>query len=629
MAPIQYSGEDIDRTRVLQRLEELYRSGFVGRGEFESTAAKVARASIEGDILFTPKEYDPSVAIPRILQYLRDNDANRDVNWGVSFPLIQGYIAEATQQMTTGGLGYSNPQLRAALEDAHVMVRAHLTAEKRAREMTQWTDDILRGQTTQHRLLTYPEVFPLPDPDRAKSRHRPVKPMPRPDDISPLWSVSLKIHDPTEEIPVLAEVDNYVESEEKFFKAVQKSVILREKFYQSPLKVGKFVVENRAYEIYMKLGAEETRSKTPPPYSHNSSNPKYPKGQSFYHRRGWQRAALQQCLNLFTSYENRAVNTPWRRPVLPYEPSTPLPNDTVFVPRVVNPNHVDEKEKDPFSWLHWSTQYSQIVDFLADCQRRQYTSDSWDNFSASALPANFRGPRIYRGLSVHDQHWLKIGQHLENLEGFLHTAWAVAPRPLLRAIIRDVDAGRHENTGGPHMNNSLYLPAENNDDLQDRKRYWRRDIRRRLGIDNQEDNTEDDNYKLIDEFEIAWLRYLCEPSRTLEMCDPAKLPSHNLAIVFDAKLQSFFENLELSGSPDCTELSLWTENRIDIEDVMRTYKPTPFLEVLAYINGCAESELKFSGDTDPNPEHPNSCYQFSVEEAEFLCVELQQLGRCM
>ncbi|KAJ3579732.1 hypothetical protein NPX13_g834 [Xylaria arbuscula] len=635
MAPIQYSGEGIDRTRVLHRLEELYKSGFVGKDEFESTAAKIARASIEGDIFFTPKAYDPSITIPRILQYLRDNDANRDVNWDTSFPLIQGYIAEATQQMITGGLGFSNPKLRAALEDAHVMLRAHLTAEKRANGMTQWTDGILRGQITQQRLLTYPEAFPLPDPDRANSQHRPVKPTSRPDDVSPLWPVSLKILEPTEEIPVLAEVDNYIETEENFFKAVQQSVKSGEKLFVSPMKPSKFIVENRTYERYMTSGIEETRSKPPPPYSEDSSAPKDPqnpdgtKGQSFYRRRGWQRAALQQCLNLFTSSENRAVNTPWRRPVMPYEPSAPQPNEIAYVSRVVNSDRIDEKEKDPFSWLHWSTQYAQIVDFLADCQRRQYNDESWDNHSASALPANFRGPHIYRGLSVHDQHWLRIGQHLENMESLLHTAWGVAPRPLLRAILRDIDAGKHQNTGGPYMNNSAYLPVEDNDDLQDRKRYWRRDIRRRFGIDSREDNTEDANYKLIDEFEVAWLRYLCEPSRTLEMCDPAKLPSHNLAIVFDTKLQSFFENLEVSGGPDCTELSLWAENRFDIEDIMRNYEPTPFLTVLAYINGCAESELMYSGDTDPNPEHPNSCYQFSVEEAEFLCVELQQLGRCI
>ncbi|KAI0909764.1 hypothetical protein F4823DRAFT_562571 [Ustulina deusta] len=633
MAPIQYSDKGVDQVRVNQRLKELWEGDLVGKHEYESAAAMMAHVSIQGNKLFSPKEYDPSIAIPRILLYLRDNDADRDVNWNVTFPLIRGYIAEANKQMVTGGIGFSDPKLRAALEDARVLIGVHVISEKRAREKTPWTTDILRGQVTQNRLLSYPKAFPLPEPDRAKSQHRPVNPMPRPNDNSPLWNTTLKVFGPTAEFPVLAEVDNYVESEERFFQVTQQFAKTGA-MENSALKNNKFATENTAYERYMTCGLEEIRAKVPPPQNNGPTGPKGPsnpdgtKGPSFYKRRGWQRAALQRCLNLFTSHENRVINTPWRRLVLPYEPPVPLPKDTVYVPRVVDPDHVNEKEKDPFSWLHWSSQYTQIVDFLADCQRRRYECQSWTDFSASALPTNFRGPRIYRGLAVHDQHWLKIGESLENIESMLHSAWGAAPRPLLRAILRDIDAGRHDNTGGPNMNNSLFLPAEDGDDLQDRKRYWRRDIKRRLGIDNREDNTHDDNYKLIDNFEIAWLRYLCEPSRTLEMCDPSKLPAHNLAILFDAKLQSFFKDLELSGAPDSKALNIWGEDRNDINEVTHTYKPNTLTTVLAYINGCAESELKQSGDTHPNPEHPNSCYQFSVEEAEFLCIELQQLGRC-
>lgn len=393
-----------------------------------------------------------------------------------------------------------------------------------------------------------------------------------------------------------------------------------------------FAVDNTAYEKYLRRGCDNP----PPPHNNgpvgsgDSNNPDGTKGTPFYRRRGWQRAALQQCLNLFTSHENRVINTPWRRPILPYAPPAPLPKDIAYVPRVPDPIEVnDEKEKDPFSWLHWSSQHTEIVDFLASCQRRRHNLENWDDFSASALPPNFRGPRLYRGLTVHDQHWLKIGDYLENLENLIHSAWGAAPRPFLRAILRDIDAGRHEYTGGPGMDNSQSLPAEDDDDIRDRKRYWRRDIKRRLGIDNEQDNTEDDNFKLLDDLDIAWLRYICEPSRTLEMCDSSKLPSNNLAIIFDAKLQSYFRSLELSGHPDSKAVSIWGENYDDIENVKRNYQPSTLRAAVAYINGCTDSELIESGEKDPNPEHPNACYQFSLEEAEFLCVELQNLGRCV
>ncbi|KAI0533654.1 hypothetical protein GGR58DRAFT_506123 [Xylaria digitata] len=634
MAPMQDSEKGFTRARVLRRLEELYTGGFLHEHEYQDVAAKIANASNPGDYVFSLKEHSPSITIPQILLYLRDNDAGRDANWETNFLIIRAYIAEAGQQMATGGVGFSDSQVRAALADAQVLIGVHLTSEKRARDNTPWTSNILRGQTTQKRLLAYPKAFPLPQPNRGKSQYRPVNPSSRVKDNKPLWNTTLKILAPTAAVPRLAEVDNYVESENLFFKIVQEATRRGEEG-EINLPKTRFAAETRVYEEFIQAGLKVTSAKAPPrhtnipEYTEGPENPDGSKGPSFYRRRGWQRAAFQQCLNQFTSHENRVINTPWRRVVLPYEAPAPLPKEVAFVPRLSDPNLIVNKGGDPFAWLYWSSQYTQTVDFLADCQRRRYYNQSSSDFSVSALPINFRGPRIYRGLTAHDQHWLKIGEKLENLEGTLHSAWGAAPRPLLRAILRDINAGRQENTGGPNMGNGQYLSAEDDDDILDRKRYWRRDIRRRLGIDNQEDNTEDDNFKLIDDFEIAWLKYLCEPSRTLEMCDPSKLPVGNLAILFDAKLQSYFNYLELSGTPNDEALYLWGETREDIDHLMRTHEPSSLPTVLAYINGCEESDLKYSGDKDPNPEHPNACYQFSIEEAEFLCLELQALGRCV
>ncbi|KAI0861302.1 hypothetical protein F4860DRAFT_503411 [Xylaria cubensis] len=621
MAPM---GDPNKGVNVFQRLEDLYKDGVLPRDGHEAMDTKSANL-LQG-ILSTPKGYDPSITIPNIINYLRDNDAGRDVDWDTNFTLIRGYLADAHRRMVTGSLGFGDSKLRAALEDARVMVRVHLHFEKRAQEKTPWTDSILRGQTLQERLLTYPRAFPLPESDRSNSQYRPIKHLPRPNDFSPLWNTTLKVTDPLA-TSVLAEVDDYVDSENKFFQSAQKSAKTG-KVDDATWKHNRFVVENRAYEDYMSRGPAGTCA-DPPPYNDGptGAGDSTTKSPAFYRRRGWQRAALQQCLNLFTSHENRAINTPWRRPVLPYDPPPLLPKEIAYVPRVID--HCDEKVKDPFSWLHWSSQHAKIVNFLAACQRRNYNQKSWDDFSAPALPKNFRGPQLYRGLTVHDQHWLKIGDYLENLESLTQSAWSAAPRPFLRAILRDFDAGRRENTGGSGMDNSYILPTEDDDDMLDRKRYWRRDIKRRLYIDNQRDDTNDDNYKLVDDFDIAWLRYLCEPSRTLEMCDPSKQPSQNLATIFDAKLQSYFRNLEVSGYPDSKALSIWGENYDDLDDVKRKYKPSTLRAALAYINGCTDSELIYSGEKDPNPEHPNACYQYSVEEAEFICVELSNLGRCV
>ncbi|KAI1823206.1 hypothetical protein F4861DRAFT_340342 [Xylaria intraflava] len=623
--------------QISKRLGELYQGEFFDGDGHEDATGRPAnafhRAAAQNNG-FDPNKYDPRITIPHILIYLRDNDASRDADWDKKFPLIQAYLVEAHKQMKTGGLGFGNPKLCAALAHARVMVKIHQIISNRPGEKTPWTDGILHGQTKQARLLTYPKAFPPPEPNRAKSQYRPVRPMPRPDLNIPLWNTSLKISNvtnPDGKIPPLAEVDNYVEGENKFYQSAQNSIPTEKEGERNK----GFSLDNEVYEYYMTRGLAETCFNAPPLYSGvptdaiGPDNPDGTKGTAFYVRRGWQRAALQQCLNIFTNHENRVINTPWRRLVLPYEPPVPLPKEIAYIPRIVEPSEVpEEKRKDPFSWLHWSSQYTRTVDFLAGCQRRRYENQAWGNFSASALPVNFRGPRIYRGLSAHDQHWLKIGETLDNLEGLIHRAWGAAPRPLLRAILRDIDAGRQDNTGGPDIDSSRTLGVDDNDDLLNRKRYWRRDIKRRPGIDNREDNYDDDNYKLVDELDIVWLKYLCEPSRTLEMCDPSNTPDHNLAIMFDAKLQSYFRDLETSGAPDSQELNLWAERPEDIERVMRHYKAPTLTAVLAYINGCEESAIKQSGNGTADPDHPNGSYQFSLEEAEYLCVELSNLGRC-
>ncbi|KAI0203515.1 hypothetical protein F4808DRAFT_22243 [Astrocystis sublimbata] len=619
-----------DRVKAMfRRLEELYEDGLRGTDDDGDGAMRTTNTGGMRNMLLGPKGSNPSIVIPSIINYLRDNDSDQDVNWGTNFKLIRGYLADAHRRMVTGDLGFGDYNLRAALEDARVMVRVHLNSQERAHEKTKWTDSILRGQSTQERLLTYPGVFPLPEPDRSKSQYRPMNPTPRPHDSSALWNTTLKIKNATQGTSVLSEVNNYVGDENEFFRLTRKLNKIGDNIGEHTWGENRFAIENRAYEEYMSHGVAATCA-SPPRSPDDGPRNIGTTDTNFYRRRGWQRAALQQCLNLFTSHENRDINTPWRRPVLPYDPPVPLPREIAYAPRVPDPQEVkDELQKDPFSWLHWSSQYTGMVDYLAYAQRRTYDTKAWNDSSASALPANYRGPHLYSGLSVHDQHWLQIGSNLEKLEHMIYSAWSAAPRPLLRAILRDIDAGKHDNTGGLGMDNSLELPIQDDDDAIDRKRYWRRDIKRILGIDNEGANTDDKNYNLVDDVDAAWLRYLCEPSRTLEMCNPSKQPPNNLAIIFDAKLQSYLNELEVSGYPDSKTLDIWTENQFDLQSFRNSYKMSTLRAAVAYINGCEDSELMSSGERDSNPEHPNGCYQFSLDEAEFLCMELQNLRRCL
>ncbi|KAI1264899.1 hypothetical protein F5Y18DRAFT_70571 [Xylariaceae sp. FL1019] len=688
--PAQKQGKDEAHSPNLQEtLDELYKGDFDYADEEQhdehdrwssyrqhprKRMPMPAQRAADINLKVGPGKHDPSIIIHQIIAYLRDHDKGRDVNWQQRFGTMVVYLEEAKRQMIAGELGYEDPDLRAALFDALVMVKTHLHFEKSALDQTPWTDEIMKGQSTQKRLLTYPHAFPQPEPSRAPSQYRPVKPKPHPSSSSVIWDTTLRLvypdmpalppkgksttdpwdptsgkdqtYPPVEELHPLTEVDNFVQSENKFFQLAQEAATQGGQRDDPLWSNVRFGVENSIYERCIGLGVGETCSvASPPPTleptgSRGPNNPDGHKGPIFYNRRGWQRAALQQCLNLFTSHENRVINTPWRRLVLPSERPVKLPKDIAYIPRVLEPSQVPEEAKDPFAWLRGSLQYSQILNSMAAYQRKSYMNEHWANFSTPALPVNFRGPRIYRGLAVYDQHWLAIGDYLEQLESKLHDAWTVAPRPFLRAVLRDIDAGRQENTGGFTIDRETFSPFEDEDD-REKKRFWRRDIKRRSGIDNQEkphsgahimkqnqEKHDDSDYKLLDEFDIGWLRFLAEPSRTLEMCDASQVPEDNLVLIFDAKLQSYFRSLEISGHPDSTALDIWKETSVDVDDKMRDFKPKTLKCALAYINGCGESELAYSGNPCPVPGHSNTSYQFSEEEAEYLCIRLQQMGRC-
>lgn len=339
---------------------------------------------------------------------------------------------------------------------------------------------------------------------------------------------------------------------------------------------------------------------------------------SYARKRGLKRAAIQQILNLFTNHENRVINTPWRRVVLPYD-KVDLPKEVPFEPRILAQDKVPHTGKEPFPWVYWYNGYTDFLNHIALRKRITYNISNWDERDRSCLPANFRGPYTINGLSVQDSHWLRAGKYLTELESHLRDRYAIYPRPLLKAILNDIDAGKIYPYQTPP--NKTTTPARERQLQNDNRR---RDLyKREDDIDlSAPDDGENPVYKLINEREMSWLKFVGEPPRSIRMMNKVdELRQDNLAVIFDNRLQ---EVLRSYGT--------WEETTDDPEpgksDSLQSLMPTktealPVDELLEKING-AEAEML----PDDHLRHPNRSYQFTIEETEHYLKVLARLGRC-
>ncbi|KAI1334073.1 hypothetical protein F5Y15DRAFT_315721 [Xylariaceae sp. FL0016] len=605
-------------------IARLYRKQLAQAGGYPSLSKSQADTSEKTTLTGIFGNRDPSGTLPAIIQYLKQMDMN-SANFRINLAGINEYIQKADKERRTGHAAFQNARVAKQLDEALLLTRIHQYFEQHypvSRFTTvpapRTSSRIIRGPLRSQRLLPYPVAFPKPLPDRGRNGFRRFEAYSGTAtklfnntslllNVAPL-QVNTGAGTRSELSPMFREYDQYVQSERSFFHHERNNLTPANK--QRP-----FQIENTAFEIFLQVGPKNLAGQPAPEYTLSSTTPK---PNQFYVRRGWQRAALMACLNQLSNDENRVVNTRWTRPIMPaIQPQEQ--KDLVFYPRVRDPASVSDVDKDPCPWFHYANQYMQLVDHLAAWERRRYNRENWNNFCRSALPINFRGPRVYQGHSVYDDNWLKIGEHLDGLLSLLMDTYGAAPRQFLRAILRDIDAGKR---GDVHMPD-----------------YNRRSIaRRRAGNDTLDENSGEAgvdpvfNSKLVDEHDIAWLRYLCEPSRTVSSMDPAHQLTDNLLQLFDSKLQEFFWDFTASGSPgrEIVDKFLWDDSAsMRMQAIYDEWEPPDIYTALAYINGCHRTQVSVYTKPQPNPLHPNKCYQFSAEEAEVLCIMLQQRGRCV
>ncbi|KAI1209764.1 uncharacterized protein F4807DRAFT_89268 [Annulohypoxylon truncatum] len=566
------------------------------------------------DVSRGPGGRDPSTTLPRILNFLTDEDQYRHPAWKQRVLLIKKYLQEANKARKAGDLGYDTPHVRAMLDDALIILDVHKRSYEWHRGPTPWSMLPLSGQPTSTRLPSFSDQFLKANPDKSRYKRRRIEYPPSNAAKRRLPGVILSPFAALSQGGTKA-VDLFLADEERFFDNSLDP-------QGSASDVNLFKLDNDRYELCINGGIEETLKRAPWRHSKdirviwessNTDNSKTGSSteatdnlQELSIARGWKRAAIQQCLNIFSNHENRVVNTPWRRVILPFSEPVQMPKELVYYPRALAAEKVPHSLKDPYPFIYQYAKYNELMNVLASWTRRRYNFDHSIDLTRSALPSNFIGPFLYHGLSIYDDHWLRIGSYLKRLLVLLQDAFGMAPRPFMLSILRDIQAGMEYRRG------SLIDP-----------RYVRADLMRRLGADITDSNENPPgphkniplHLLLLDEADAAWLRFLCEPSRTPMMCDPEHQPQDNLSILFDNRLQSFLNDPNASGSPGIKGVG-------DIfqpdTDTWRQYQASlhPTLDqALAYING--------SGSVDAN-----ETYQFSRAEAETYLRRSASLGRC-
>ena len=556
-----------------------------------------------------PDGKDPAITLPRILNYLRDSDRDRDPYWTTHFKAIETYVNAAQDERRQGCLGYGTPTVLADLDEALMMVDLHRKYEQWNYGPTPWSTHVLPPKDVSDRLIAYPKLHPRPPPNHDKSILRNKRlDVPAPHSgPSPFYTKSPSFRGKTQNQNDDWFGEKYRADELVFFDALDKHTFdkkMNPKAWTPP-EANIFTSANEMYELCIEKGIGETAHR----YKLGSEPLTGPQTYSaharkFGHERGLKRAAIQQALNLFTNHENKSINTPWTRVIMPYE-KVRLPEEVPFEPLVLPPDRVSDELQEPFPWVYWYDNYKSFLDHVAYRKRNEYLKSNWEDFDRSCVPINYHGPYIAGGNSVHDDYWLRAGKCLVELETHLKDRYGMCPRPLLKAMLNDIEAGKAY-PYQPDLNN----PATHVEELRRLKYYKRRDLYMR-DQSGKEHGPGLPRYRLLSEWEMTWLRFVGEPASSVRMMDKIpELRQDNLALIFDNRLQ---EILRAPGSWEATTESAFAGKTV----------PIPVDELLEKING-ADGEML---DED-HLRQPNRAHQFTIEEAEHYIRVLARMGRC-
>lgn len=563
---------------------------------------------------------------------LQIEDPYRDGQWSQESEWVWQLLQEAETRRKTGDPAFDS-KVTKTLKDSQLMDKVHRRYEQWNNGPTRFTTaEPLKHKHTQ-RLSPYKRLLPIPCDIEGKLPSTYTSLVPRPKEIteSPFVRFSTveggldrkSFFGDLEALPYFRFYTIFYDHANEWGKQDLHSTLWTKLFpsWKIPgnpdgMNIAQF--ENLTYEMLVGKGWDELRPLQLLVNGKDISTDVL--GLAI--QRGIRRAAMQKVLNLVTNSENRAINTPWRRVTFP-EPTKKfhyshfhpwaLARKELHAKGLNDSNSMVQVDRhldgEPSPWIYWFNEWRQQANYLSAWTRQSYNKRYWNDFKKIALPVNYRGPYSITNQCIYDDYWLKMGQDLVTLQANLEKLAVTHKRWLLERVVQDIKRGED----GHEIANDV-IPRPDID----------------LVIDQPT------KFQLVDEMDVAWLKFLCQPPSVKALSDlTLSKPGDTLTIIFDHRLQTLLN--------DTLHSPFWMTDT-EPGDPKPRFRPREMLleDLLPMINrgGRIFKTREWKQSNNAITEYqtaskleatgasiPNSLYQFSLKEAKVHCTRLAEMGR--